>query len=753
MALFQPSQVLPDVRSGLGSGTVDVTQDLDVSWRINGPSAMTDYQITIYANDANSTQLYTTNKQTLSTPVYGTDSTGAIQFFTHTIDAADLSTATITNGNEYKLIIRQWWGATDAESVTQTSASVFLTRSAPTVAVSVTSGDVIATRDETFTGTYTQAQGDVLNWLRWRVGRLEADGGYTVLYDTGNISGTMDLSCYYDGFFTGTGYAVRLSVQTENGVEADTGWVDFTVSYPTVSIEGSISAGCVGGTDAVAVDWADIGIIPGVAIPSNGYSISGDYKLTLQKGASINWYKVGTKTMSFAPPWSVVWKGTLGYESAPLIFAVTQDNNNELVFRYDVSTHSLILEENGTALATQTGIINAPTVTAILTPTTLYLRCEYLTGGLYPATDLYPGTTLYPRADTVENTDTYTIALSYTQGAIGGVVIGGYQVCDFLEVIKGTASATTVTQAITNGDYTPGSNDADYMLADWTSGIDAGQLSLGQNVIGWALYRGDTAGNFVKVGETEATVGKLYDYGALSQQGPYTYYLFPIGKTTYISTAIESNLIAPCWWNWTLMECAATADASIYTVLTAWRFRFSVESGAMSNNNAPAILQNFTAFPKVQLVPQNYKSASLTGLIGVVDWTNGQPQYVDTIAWRDALMALSLSTNPLFLKSRKGELLRVRLSAAVTSKVADATPEQMQTVTVPWVEVGSAAGVSLYSTAWVAAQESEGSVAPSYTVDTADGTATQDDIRFGLVAYSQGKRLVGTLPDGNGVGF
>lgn len=472
-----PTQIVPDVRSGLGLGVIDATQNMTVSWRINGQSALVGYSITIYDNTSASTQLYSTGKISTGCPAYGTSSDGEIQFFSYTILASALSGAGITNGNEYKIIIQQWWSAND--SVTQSSASVFTTRNAPTLSIAaIGTGGVISTRYYTFTGNYAQTQGDVLNWFRWRI--AYASDTDNPFFDSGNISGTMDISCYYDGFFTGSSYKIRLTCQTVSGVEADTGWVDFSASYTVSPATGDLIVSCVSGTDAVLADWTN------------------------------------------------------------------------------------------------------------------------MSGSLDPA------------------------------------------------------------------------------------------------IQGFALYRQRNA-ELVKVAETDNTVFQVYDYSAASQQGPYTYYLFPLGTTTYTTAPVTSETISPCWWNWTLMECAATGDANIFSVVQAFRFHYNLESGTMTNNNMPTVLQNFTQYPKIQLSPQNYKSGTLTALLGVIDWTTGQPTYIDTIAWRDALFALSVSQNPLFLKDRKGDLFRVQISAPVSATTTDATAEQMQQISAQWVEVGSAAGVGLYS--------------------------------------------------------
>lgn len=696
MALFMPSYIIPDVRSGIGMGVVDATADMTVSWHINGQSAMTSFCITIYENNAASTQVYTTGNISTGCPAYGTSSTGEMQFFSYKITAATLSSAGITNGNEYKLVIKQGWLLPDSSTyyIEQSSASVFLTRSAPTISINTIGvAGVISTRYYTFTGAYSQSDGDVLNWLRWQI--AYADATDDPFFDTENISGTQELSCYFDGFIDDVNYVIKLSIQTENGVEADTGWVPFSASYSLPEITGIVTANCTEGTDAVLVEWSGIGYVPGEA--SGDYEISEDYILTLASGATITWDEVNTLAMSYSAPWSVIWKGRLTNDVT--VFKIGQ-TGGDIVLQYDFQAHSLILKKGATTLVTQTGIINQPLVTAVLTNSKLYLRSEYKYGGLYPANNLYPGNSLYPKADTIDQVDTYTLSPSYTQQAVTSVQIGGYQECHYIEALDGTADADTITAAITNGTYVPSLDENAYMLADWTNGLNAGNINIGGDTIqGYALYRRQGAtGRLVKIADTGIEQSFVYDYGATSQQGPYTYYLFPVGTTTYIASPIISDPIYPCWWNWTLLECTeSTSQPNTFTVLSAYRFRNNVSSGAITNNNNPTILNNFTPYPKIQLVPQNYKSGSLTALIGAVKMLNGKLEYIDTVALRDAIYALSVSQNDLFLKNRKGDLIRVRTSGAISMATDDNTKEQMQTMTLPWSEVGSAKNANLYA--------------------------------------------------------
>ena len=192
--LYQPTNVYPSLTGALGNGVVDANNNLTVSWQVNGNSALQMFSITIYKNDTDSTQVYSTGIQSKGCPFYGTDYAGNVHFFSYTISAAALATAGIVNGENYKIKIKQWWGI--GEFVDQTSPSAFITRATPSIAV-----DVVPTplkqRSYTFYATYTQAQSDALNWVRWE---LENENEGDTVDDTGKIYGTSQLQYAYDGF-------------------------------------------------------------------------------------------------------------------------------------------------------------------------------------------------------------------------------------------------------------------------------------------------------------------------------------------------------------------------------------------------------------------------------------------------------------------------------------------------------------------------------------------------------------------------
>lgn len=249
--LNQPSQITPDEING--TGTVDITQGLTVSWKVSGNSAMTAYQIVICANNVASTQIYSTGKVTLDDPFWGVNYAGVVQYFSVTIPSSTLTAAGMSNGNIYKMFITQWWSAND--SVAQMTASIFRTRKIPTLVLSAVA-DPLTDNEATFTATYSQAQGDSIRWVRWQIAYADAEGKENPFIDTGNIYGTGELQVSYDGFLTGASYSVRCTVETSNGVDITTGWNDFLVDYSLPASSGNATACQVQGDAGVWVSWA-----------------------------------------------------------------------------------------------------------------------------------------------------------------------------------------------------------------------------------------------------------------------------------------------------------------------------------------------------------------------------------------------------------------------------------------------------------------------------------------------------------------
>ena len=255
--LFQPSNITPDEING--TGTVDVTQDVTITWEVNGNSAMTAYQISFYQNDAASTPVWNTGEVTLGTPFWGVSYDGTEEPFSVTLSG--LSTHGLSNGNEYKMLITQWWSAND--SVTQFTASLILARQNPTLTMTAIPSP-LTDKEASFTATYSQAQGDAIKWVQWEI--AYADDESNPFVDTGRIYGTGQLQVDYDGFLTDTTYAVRCTIETQNGVQATTGWVEFNVSYSLSTTTSGATACQLADSSSVWVSWDRIESADGYSI-------------------------------------------------------------------------------------------------------------------------------------------------------------------------------------------------------------------------------------------------------------------------------------------------------------------------------------------------------------------------------------------------------------------------------------------------------------------------------------------------------
>lgn len=472
--LFQPTNIIPDMRSGIGFGVIDASDKMQVSWQVNGDyPVMTAFRIILYSNNAASTQLYDTGRLTTGCPFNGRTATGEVDFFSYNIAGTTLSSAGITNGNEYKFTITQYYMDNGAEtSIVQSSASVFITRAEPSFSLVTPS---VTSAEYTFSWNYSQAQGDTIEWLRYQI-RVTVGGDDVTIYDSGNIYGTSVYQCTYSGFLAGTTYAIRAFGATSSGVPIETQWTTFVPSYSGDPPSGHINATCTTGYDSVFVDWS---------------------------------------------------------------------------------------------------------------------------------------------------------------------------------------TATTVD-----------TQDA------------------------WALYRKQSDQlTLQKIGEFPISQRSLYDFGAGSGQGPYSYYLFPAKSgdssanpptnTAYLSTALISEEVTPTRYYWALLETEENDDG-IYRVLKEFDFKLNLSSGSITNNNDPNVMKNFTAMPTVQLSPSNYKSGSLSALVGK---TSGGYYVQDTLALREAVMDLSTTQHILFLKSSKGDVMTISINGPITADITNTTKGQPQIVTVPWVEI------------------------------------------------------------------
>ncbi len=706
MALYQATNIFPSSFAGRGGGTVDARQPLTVSWQVNGNSAMTGYQIEIFQNTAASTRVYSSGRVDIA-PFWGVDYTGKIRYF-----STDIQNPGLVNGyaSGYKLQITQYW---DGGSVQQASPSYFITRAAPSLSIRPFQNP-ISGRLADFSASYAQTQGDVLDWFQW----LLCEKGHEddPLEDSGNIYGSGDIRVSYDGLFTGINYRVRCMVQTENGIQADTGWVDFTVQYTVSDMQGYVEA-CLHPIEGVALRWPKVAYIPGK--PTGPYT-TGEDGLDLPNGSSVTWDERNGAPLSIRAPWTLGWSGVVPRTgTAPVL---TLGGGRPVSFSITPSEARVEMDGRLLFRASLPGITPWAVMRLVITPGWAYFRYAAARGGLYPSAGtlsgglfpenillpqeaLYPidesasGNGLYPRPALYPGAASYvwhtvSAPLAWVQPDIGRITLHGEQICQWLTVLDGEIASPLLDRMLTDLSYRPVWTLDTRFLAGFQQGLNGGNITpIGDTITGVALYRRKTGESRLRlVANLDIGTSELIDQGFRNQES-YSYYLFVLGARTYVSAPLISNPVTPMFWNWTVLKTKLENGA--YHVKEVHVFRSSVSTDAITNNNSPQLLQNFTTYPNRQPSSCNYQSSTLTGYIGRVDFEKNI--YVDTVGQADALRALSVSIDPKFLRDRKGNLWRIETGGAVSFQTGDNQPPQPYFGTFPWVEVGSVDGASIFS--------------------------------------------------------
>lgn len=706
MALYQPTNVTPSMLGALGNGVVDVSNGIDVSWQVDGQNAMTAFQIRILANTTDSAVLYDTGKKTDGCPFYGRNEKGDVVFFRYSITESALLAAGVTNGNTYKMLITQWWSET--QSVTQQSASVFQCRTTPILRIgdSASPGAFIPQNKTVgeFTATYQQAQGDELAWVRWRLWQYGASGDADMLLvDTGNVP-TSVLKFQYDGFFNGEKYLLQCDGETVSGVSVFA-FKRLDCSYDVAGFSGTVQTCVDRKKSGVKVSWPTALEINGT--PSGELYIQ-NKQLYMLPDSYVFWSTNDASAEDWKPPIGVVWKGKI--QALPMkvfsLYVKDAEQSDDEVTRLkpidvviDAEKVSVLL--GNVEIGRAVGRFSANDIlTVALTDDKIYVYRTY-ESGMYPDNALTPEENLFPQKSWLRK-EKYVGDVFIPSDTILRTEVHGPQICDYIWILRNNVPGNVLEML--GGVYTPVFDENTLLLADFKNGLQAGTVQTGLNISTWRVYRRDEKdGAFVPVCATPNAYYRLsvLDCAAVSQH-TYTYYVFGVTLDGEIATqAIRSAPVTVCLWDWTILECEEYKNPAhlynggvrVYVVKDIFRFSLNVESGATGNNYTPNLLANFTRYPTVQQTPQRYMSGTLSGYLGDVD---ADENYRDTLERRDALFALAQSDKTLFLKNRKGDLIRITISGQISAKTQDATRQQALICSVPWAETGDVKNTGIF---------------------------------------------------------
>ena len=253
MGLYQPTVIAPSSLNG--TGVIDATQDMKVTWQINGTIPITGWQFVIMENTVASTVKYTSAWRhdyldpSATPPIikytYGRDENGNPLPKTDTISAADLASAGIVNNFApgYKLKVNQQYSIYENPNTSNVATPKTLEMISPVFFLAMESANFASLWASSFgrwayfgksvssTATHIpHVEFDPLLYQRWRLAEKN-DPDNHILEDTGNEYLANDEQKLYGMMKNGGEYAVRLTGQLESGLEMDTGWHDFSCSW------------------------------------------------------------------------------------------------------------------------------------------------------------------------------------------------------------------------------------------------------------------------------------------------------------------------------------------------------------------------------------------------------------------------------------------------------------------------------------------------------------------------------------------
>lgn len=675
MALFQATNIYPDMKGGVKNGVVLIpsgsvtVSTVDVSWSVNGNSRMTAYKIDFYQNTAASAFTGSTGKITLGSPFAAISADGTENRFTATVDFSLFSGAYAGTGTlQGKFKITMWWGSGADDYVEQRSLSVFEVSKAGSLSII---GQAGIGGDVAFTGLYIPPLSSVygtvpLNWTRWEI--YPGTVGGEPLQDTGKVWGATEYEWEPDTLAPGR-YAVRFSAEQVNGAEI------FAVEYADIlqsdvtTVTGLLSVGCAGSNGAVKIRFTPEDII--TPIPGSGsdtFFIPGE--------------------MFSGNPWHLIWLGTLT-EDTPL-FTIQCKDGTSVTAQYNSGSQDFTFSPPGTDTGGQYDVHIGDEVVICLT-----------TGNFSAGTDTGFQWTIH---DTIgQGVGDFAVNGTYAQSEIVSITIYN----------NAATSSFTVGFGTNNNEIKAGYDDPtkgaifEGPKVHYPDGYGhATALYLGASQSVQALFRKETdqsgltfIGNFESLGEDYIT--ELLDYSAVNGKS-YQYLVLENGESGGNAAISYSEAVTPCFTNWLLVEAEPKNSGwagknQSYEAVRAFLFTGNVNYGSYSNGSGRNIQPSFTPYPVVMRSTQNRRQGTLTGLIGSVE--NGA--YSDSNETEAALRALSSSRNALFLRNRRGDFIKVALAGEISMTVNSGSAKQEVTVNLPWVETGPADSTGVFGLNYV----------------------------------------------------
>lgn len=179
-------------------------------------------------------------------------------------------TPTLINGTKYVAYITVF-DVDNNESSIQNIGTPFYCFTTPTFNLSISNGDIIRASSYSIGLNYHQIENELLNWFNITLYSYQK----TSLDSSGAKYDTSDLSYIVTNLQNATQYYIRATGETINGVNLDTGYILFTVSYTTAQIFSKLELNNIPETGSIEIKS---NIISAEGVPENEVTyIDGEY--------------------------------------------------------------------------------------------------------------------------------------------------------------------------------------------------------------------------------------------------------------------------------------------------------------------------------------------------------------------------------------------------------------------------------------------------------------------------------------------
>ena len=199
---------------------------------------------------------------------------------------------------------------------------------------------------------------------------------------------------------------------------------------------------------------------------------------------------------------------------------------------------------------------------------------------------------------------------------------------NFVSVYKTTLIESERTEINSKHSYAPTLDGSMYLLANFDeNNIDASNTNTVNGLLTkYNVYRENkTDESFKKIAEPTSSQKIIYDY-AVNLQNEYKYHITPVYEEfvtlkTLLGVPIETDKIIPNWYNYSIIGTKSNFNINknnIYEVDgdNIWIFSLNVENGDINITTDKTIYDGLSTYAKVNQGLKNYKTGSVTMMLG-----------------------------------------------------------------------------------------------------------------------------------------